>query len=217
MTARLTNIGHRHGSSWFDFGSVILYAPPKTGSTTLHRHFRDQHRSYIPPVNRRIIGSWRNPVERWISAYNMLVVWGGKRMMKENFMLAQHGQAWFDTWMPNPATHPLRDPVGHARRFLKRAQPAIEQIGDELHFCSQSYCYARLFGNDWRDNANIELIPVDQWLSVIKRETGVDIREHGNPGTYVVPKHYYNTLYPALEEHFEEDLRIWNSIDINTV
>jgi len=215
MTARLTNTGHRHGAAWFDFGSVILYAPPKTGSTTLHRHFKDQLRTYPTPLNRRIIGSWRHPVERWISAYNMLVMWGGKRMMKENSMLEQHGQAWFDRWLPTPDT--IKDPIGHARRFLNQAQLDIEEIGDELHFCGQSYCYARLFGNNWRDNPNIELIPMSSCLEVIKRETGVDIQEPGNVGHYSVPKHYYNTLYPALEQHFAEDLLIWHSIDINTI
>jgi hypothetical protein len=136
-------------------------------------------------------------------------------MMKENFMLEQHGQAWFDRWLPTPDT--IKDPIGHARSFLNQAQLDIEAVGDELHFCGQSYCYARLFGNNWRDNPNIELIPMSSWLEVIQRETGVILDEPGNVGNYTVPKHYYNTLYPALEQHFAEDLSIWNSININTV
>ena len=205
----------RHGGAWFEFPTVNLYAPPKTGSTTLHRYFEHNRRAYAPPLNKFTLVSWRNPIDRWISAYNMIVIYGSKRTMKENDMIERMGQGWFDRWMPDPET--IDDPVGHARRFLATAQLDIESAGWELHFCSQAHCLRRHYGEDWHNNPNIQLIPHNNWLPEIKRHTGHRITDIGNVGAYNrVPKHYYNTLRPALAKHFAEDLRIWGDVRINT-
>jgi hypothetical protein len=206
---------YRHGGNWFDFGRVCLYAPPKTGSTTLHANFNDYRKPYAPPLDRPFVGSWRNPIDRWISAYNMIVIGGSKRFMKSNDMVEKYGQKWFDTWMPDPDT--IRDPIGHARRFLATAQKDIEAQGWELHFCSQSHCYRRSFGDDFLDNPNLRIIDYTTWLDEIYRATGERVKRIGNVGVYDrVPLHYYNTLKPALARHFEEDLEVWRQVRINT-
>jgi len=204
----------RDSVNWWDFGSVLVYTPPKTGTTTLMEQFPHLRRTYPIPRNQKIIGGFRDPVSRWISAYNQLIVQRGKAVMKEKPLLDHFGSAWFDHWFPDTIT----DPIGHARRFLLEAQPEIESLGLELHFCSQSLCYRRLLGAGWRSHDQLQLIDYSEWLPTINRIAQVNILEPGNVGVYQsVPKHYYNTLYPLLEQVFEEDLEHWHSININTV
>lgn len=202
------------GVNWWDFGDTLVYTAPKTGTTTLMRHFPHLRRTYPIPRNKTIIGGFRNPVDRWISAYNQLVIQSGKSVMQENVLRDTLGTEWFLRWFPDA----IPDPIGHARRFLLEAQPEIEDLGVELHFCSQSLCYRRLLGESWWQHEPLRLIDYREWLPVINRVANADIAEPGNVGVYQgVPKHYYNTLYPLLEQVFAEDLEHWHNININTV
>ena len=217
MTHQQVGTG-RGGVSWFQFRDTDVFAPPKTGFTTLQENYPSCRRVFPYPIEqgRQVIGSVRDPVDRFISAFNMLVAEGGKRIMKENLMIEQHGQAWFDHWFPDYTT--IRDPIGHCRRFLQQAIPDILSVADELHFCSQTRCYEKLLGMNWRDYPNLHLINYRDWFDHLYSVSGKRPRQIGNRGVYDrVPKHYYNTLHDEIRLVFEDDWQLWNSVCINTV
>ena len=87
-----------------------------------------------------------------------------------------------------------------------------------MHFCSQTRCYEKLLGKDWRDYHNLQLINYRDWFDHLYSVSGKRPRQIGNRGVYDrVPKHYYNTLHDEIRLVFEDDWQLWNSVCINTV
>jgi hypothetical protein len=205
------------GIGWFDFDTTVLFAPPKTGFSNLSKNFPQHLRGgRIRNPHATIQGSFRDPVLRWLSAYNMFVLWGFKRTdPSRTAVIDRFGQTWFDHWFPEPET--IVDPVGFCRLWLQEAQPEMEAWGGELHMASQSRCYAALLGADWQNHPQLVLFRTQLWFTVIYRTTGVMLNRAENTGVYLHPKHYYNTLTPLIRAAFAEDQRIWNSVKLNTL
>jgi hypothetical protein len=207
----------RGGIGWFDFGDTALFAPPKTGFSTLSSNFSANLRGAVLPHSvHSILGSFRDPVSRWLSAYNMFVLWGYKRTdPRRDILIERFGTAWFEHWFPPPES--IVDPVGFTRLWLTEAQPQLEAQGAELHLCSQRACYRRLLGDCWEEDPRLQLFPTRLWLTAIYRTTGVMLNRAENTGVYLHPVHYYNTVKPLIRCTFAEDQRIWQSVKLNTI
>lgn len=194
----------------------MLFAPPKTGFSTLINTFPETHRGVNLPRDKPIYGSVRDPVDRWLSAYNMMVLWGYKRdNQDQDDMREDLGAAWFDRWFPDPDS--ITDPVGFCRAWLLEAQPVVEQYAGDLHLTSQTRVYQRLLGDQWQSDPRLHLFPMQQWIGIMWKQTGTVVNSISNQGQYRVPRHYFNTVLPLIRQTFARDVELWNSVRLNTL
>lgn len=207
-------LGWRPG--WFDVAGVALFAPPKTGFSTLKTHFGQHLRAHAIPETCCILGCVRDPVTRWLSAFNHLVLWGDKREDPSAYLVQEHfGDAFFQQWFPPPEN--ITDPVGFCRAWLLEAQPEFERWGCELHLASQTQCYNHLLGEHWAEDPRLQLFDHGQWIPVIWKTTGVMVNLVSNIGVYRHPRHFFNSVHSLIQQTFAEDQRLWQRVGLNTV
>lgn len=160
------------------------------------------------PKDRLVLGSWREPVSRWFSIYNHMILWGWRREDLAHIE-SVFGSCWCDRWFP-PPEH-IRDPVGFCRQWLLQAQPELEAWGGDLHFVSQSGCYRQLLGQGWQEDPRLQLFPIQRWHDVIQLTTGRDVAVE-NIGKYRYPVHYFNTVVPLAVRTFARDIEVYRNL-----
>lgn len=189
----------------------MLFAAPKSGFSTLKQHFPKQLTGHSVPAGKPVHAVMRDPWDRWLSMYNMMVVSGG---LRSNELLAEpirdhFGLEYIQKWFPDFDTMTKHSTgiVGWSRHWLENAGRELADWAMDLHFASQHICYSRLNTN------TINLVTLDQWPDHVQQLTGVNISTVNNVGVYRVPKHYFITLKPLVQEIWADDFAVWQRLN----
>lgn len=202
----------RYRPGWFHVGEYALYAPPKTGFTSLKLNLGESclHGSRVPSDLKLIIGL-RDPLERFVSQYNMLVL-SGWVLNHPNPIKTTFDPDWVEEWFDPELA--LKDPVGSARRWLQSAFPVLESWGGDHHAISQHRSIRSLLGR--ARIGTVEYINHRTWEDWFRLHLDREYVHH-NRSYYVVPKHYFSSLKDIIQLTHLQDYQLIQQTGINNI
>jgi hypothetical protein len=178
-----------------------LFAAPKTGFSTLMAYL--PLLGNTPAAGTLLTVGLRDPVSRWVSGFNHLVLHGGQHHMNTaDFYRAYFGQEWYNRAFP-PQRVWQEDPVSFARSWILGPGADLCAFGGDLHYAPVSLGIQQRFP-EWPD---IRYIPYQQWFDVLSRCTPRRLII-SNRGHYAVDPGIFEPLRPLILEQFSEDTRL---------
>lgn len=195
---------------YYIHNSCVYYVPPKCGFTGI-KNSGLSWRYGIPPADKAIVLSLRDPVQRLISVYNHHVAQGGFIRALEQYgdfsMWAEDfGTLWINRWMARP-----NDSAAHFEQFVRTALPDILSWGADFHWNSIGR-FIHCAGIEFSPITYIDYKSLPQRLNI--SAVGLDV----NTGKYDVPAEAYRILAKAaVKKYYAADLERWQSFNINTI
>lgn len=153
-------------AAWFSFDTLCLAAPPKTGFTTLKHYFLDRVRSGpVPDHYHSVQISIRDPVTRFLSAYNHLVLANPHIPLHQHIRL-HFGSAWSSEFWPDRVT----DPDQHIERIFRLGLVHdLVSWRQDLHWATQASFIRDITA---LDDPRLVLFDYRSWPRVISRNLG---------------------------------------------
>lgn len=203
----IDDVKYRPG--WFRVDNRSVFAPPKTGFSSLKLLMGNNLRGVDVPKHYPVYVGVRDPFSRFVSQYTMAVVhsWGRQT---ENNRLGYMGQAFIDRWFPEA----VADPVGFAEEWLECAWPELERVACDYHVTSQARALRGLLG------ANpVQIVHLIDYtrMGPLLESFGVGGYRIKNPTRYDFSPSMYEYLRKRVYQLMAEDCAMYRQAKLNNI